>query len=190
MVEVGGNVAYKTNMFYAQDAGRMIFVNNMAYQKKAGIQFSTIVRANKHFTLELNYQQNQFTNGYQFMQQASSSAFISSLLFSWAIREKGVILGDVFVPKAAKFPKLQIKVEKAWNIPSLDLASMDFLRVQFNVFHVKKFLHIIESTCPRITCQCFCLQHVDKLNSCTILCGDCNPVHEIMTTLVEAELIR
>ena len=136
VVEVGGNVSYKTNMFYSQDAGRMLFVNNMSYQKKAGIQFSTIVRANKHFTLELNYQQNQFTNGYQFMQQASSSAFMSSLLFSWAIREKGVILGDVFVPKPAKFPKLQIKVEKAWNIPSLDLASMDFLRVQFNMFHV------------------------------------------------------
>jgi hypothetical protein len=136
VVEVGGNVSYKTNMFYAQDAGRMLFVNNMSYQKKAGIQFSTIVRANKHFTLELNYQQNQFANGYQFMQQVSSSAFMSSLLFSWAIREKGVILGDVFVPKPAKFPKLQIKVEKAWNIPSLDLASMDFLRVQFNMFHV------------------------------------------------------
>ncbi|MCX8487301.1 MAG: DUF5686 family protein, partial [Crocinitomicaceae bacterium] len=136
VVEVGGNVSYKTNMFYSQDAGRMLFVNNMSYQKKAGIQFSTIVRANKHLTLELNYQQNQFTNGYQFMQQASSSAFMSSLLFSWAIREKGVILGDVFVPKPAKFPKLQIKVEKAWNIPSLDLASMDFLRVQFNMFHV------------------------------------------------------
>ncbi len=136
VVEVGGNVSYKTNMFYSQDAGRMLFVNNMSYQKKAGIQLSTIVRANKHFALELNYQQNQFTNGYQFMQQASSSAFMSSLLFSWAIREKGIILGDVFVPKAAKFPKLQIKIEKAWNIPSLDLASMDFLRVQFNMFHV------------------------------------------------------
>ena len=98
-------------MFYAQDAGRMLFVNNMSYQKKAGIQFSTIVRANKHFTLELNYQQNQFANGYQFMQQVSSSAFMSSLLFSWAIREKGVILGDVFVPKGSKFPKIQIKVE-------------------------------------------------------------------------------
>ena len=136
VVEVGGNVTYKTNMFYSQDAGRMIFVSNMAYQKKAGIQLSTIVRANKHFTLELNYQQNQFTNGYQFQQQTSCSAFMSSLLFSWAIREKGIILGDVFLPKAAKFPKLQIKIEKAWNIPSLDLASMDFMRVQFNMFHV------------------------------------------------------
>jgi hypothetical protein len=136
VMEVGGNVAYKTNMFYSQDAGRMLFVNNMAYQKKAGIQLSTIVRANKHVTLELNYQQNKFTNGYRFQQQTSCSAFMSSLLFSWAIREKGIILGDVFVPKAAKFPKLQIKIEKAWNIPSLDLASMDFLRVQFNVFHV------------------------------------------------------
>ena len=136
VVEVGGNVSYKTNMFYAQDAGRMLFVNNMFYQKKAGIQFSTIVRANKHFTLELNYQQNQFANGYQFNQQASCSAFMSSLLFSWAIREKGVILGDVFVPKGSKFPKIQIKVEKAWNLPSLDVASMDFLRLQFNAFHV------------------------------------------------------
>jgi hypothetical protein len=136
VVEVGGNVSYKTNMFYAQDAGRMLFVNNMSYQRKAGIQFSTIVRANKHLALELNYQQNQFANGYLYLQQSSSSAFMSSLLFSWAIREKGVILGDVFVPKPAKFPKLQIKVEKAWNIPSLDLASMDFLRVQFNMFHV------------------------------------------------------
>jgi hypothetical protein len=136
VVEVGGNVLYKTSLFYSQDPGRMLFVNNMSYQRKAGIQFSTIVRANKHLALELNYQQNQFANGYQFMQQASCSAFMSSLLFSWAIREKGVILGDVFVPKGSKFPKIQIKVEKAWNIPSLDLASMDFLRVQFNMFHV------------------------------------------------------
>jgi hypothetical protein len=136
VVEVGGNVSYKTNMFYSQDAGRMLFVNNMSYQKKAGVLFSTIVRANKHLTLELNYQQNQFANGYQFNQQASCSAFMSSLLFSWAIREKGVILGDVFVPKGSKFPKIQIKVEKAWNLPSLDMASMDFLRLQFNAFHV------------------------------------------------------
>ncbi|MFM6935385.1 MAG: DUF5686 family protein [Flavobacteriales bacterium] len=136
VAEVGGNVAYKTNMFYSQDAGRMIFVNNMVYQKKAGIQLSTIVRANKHFTLELNYQQNQFTNGYQFNQQSSCTAFMSSLFFSWAIREKGIILGDVFVPKPARFPKLQIKVEKAWKIPTFDLTSLDFLRVQFNVFHV------------------------------------------------------
>ena len=136
VVEVGGNVSYKTNMFYSQDAGRMLFVNNMSYQKKAGVLFSTIVRANKHLTLELNYQQNQFANGYQFNQQASCSAFMSSLLFSWAIREKGVILGDVFVPKGSKFPKIQIKVEKAWNLPSLDVASMDFLRLQFNAFHV------------------------------------------------------
>ncbi|MFM1947347.1 MAG: hypothetical protein RL207_1630 [Bacteroidota bacterium] len=136
VVEVGGNVLYKTSLFYAQDPGRMLFVNNMSYQKKAGIQFSTIIRANKHLTLELNYQQNQFTNGYQFMQQASCSAFMSSLLFSWAIREKGVILGDVFLPKGSKFPKIQIKVEKAWNMPSLDVASMDFLRLQFNAFHV------------------------------------------------------
>ncbi|MEN9989001.1 MAG: hypothetical protein RLZZ585_2040, partial [Bacteroidota bacterium] len=77
VVEVGGNVLYKTSLFYAQDPGRMLFVNNMSYQKKAGIQFSTIIRANKHLTLELNYQQNQFTNGYQFMQQASCSAFMS-----------------------------------------------------------------------------------------------------------------
>ena len=136
VVEVGGNVEYKTNLFYAQNPGRMIFVNNMAYQKKAGIQFSTIVRANKHFTLELNYQQNQFTNGYQFKEQSSNSAFISSLLFSWAIREKGIILGDVFVPKSAKYPKLQVKLEKGWKIPSLDLSSMDFFRIQFNMFHV------------------------------------------------------
>ena len=136
VVEVGGNVSYKTNMFYSQDAGRMLFVNNMSYQKKAGVLFSTIVRANKHLTLELNYQQNQFANGYQYIQQSSSSAFMSSLLFSWAIREKGVILGDVFVPKGSKFPKIQIKVEKAWNLPSLDIASMDFLRLQFNAFHV------------------------------------------------------
>jgi hypothetical protein len=136
VVEVGGNVLYKTSLFYAQDPGRMLFVNNMSYQKKAGVLFSTIVRANKHLTLELNYQQNQFANGYQFNQQASCSAFMSSLLFSWAIREKGVILGDVFVPKGSKFPKIQIKVEKAWNLPSLDMASMDFLRLQFNAFHV------------------------------------------------------
>jgi hypothetical protein len=136
VVEVGGNVSYKTNMFYSQDAGRMLFVNNISYQKKAGVLFSTIVRANKHLTLELNYQQNQFANGYQYIQQSSSSAFMSSLLFSWAIREKGVILGDVFVPKGSKFPKIQIKVEKAWNLPSLDIASMDFLRLQFNAFHV------------------------------------------------------
>jgi hypothetical protein len=136
VVEVGGNVLYKTSLFYSQDPGRMLFVNNMSYQKKAGIQFSTIVRANKHLTLELNYQQNQFANGYQFNQQASCSAFMSSLLFSWAIREKGVILGDVFLPRGSKFPKIQIKVEKAWNLPSLDMASMDFLRLQFNAFHV------------------------------------------------------
>jgi hypothetical protein len=59
VVEVGGNVLYKTSFLYSQDPGRMLFVTNMFYQKKAGIQFSTIVRANKHFTLEMNYQQNQ-----------------------------------------------------------------------------------------------------------------------------------
>jgi hypothetical protein len=136
VVEVGGNVLYKTSILYPQDPGRMLFVNNMSYQKKAGIQFSTIVRANKHLTLEMNYQQNQFANAYQYNQQSSCSAFMSSLLFSWAIREKGVILGDFFVPKGSKFPKIQIKLEKAWNIPSLDLASMDFIRLQFNAFHV------------------------------------------------------
>jgi hypothetical protein len=135
-VEVGGNVLYKTSLIYSQDPGRMLFVNNMSYQKKAGIQFSTIVRANKHLALELNYQQNQFANGYQYLQQSSCSAFMSSLLFSWAIREKGVILGDVFVPKGSKFPKIQIRLEKAWNIPSLDVASMDFVRLQFNAFHI------------------------------------------------------
>ena len=136
VVEVGGNVLYKTSFLYSQDPGRMLFVTNMFYQKKAGIQFSTIVRANKHFTLEMNYQQNQFTNWYRFNEQSSCSAFMSSLLFSWAIREKGVILGNLFVPKASKFPKIQIKIEKAWNIPSLDVASLDFLRLQFNAFHI------------------------------------------------------
>jgi hypothetical protein len=52
VVEVGGNVLYKTGFLYPQDPGRMLFVNNMCYQKKAGIQFSTIVRANKHLTLK------------------------------------------------------------------------------------------------------------------------------------------
>ncbi|MFZ9587864.1 MAG: DUF5686 family protein [Crocinitomicaceae bacterium] len=138
VVEVGGNVLYKTSILYPQDPSRMLYVNNMSYQKKAGIQFSTIIRANKHVTVEMNYQQNQFANAYQFQQQSSCTAFMSSLLFSWSIREKGIILGDVFLPKAAKYPKVQLKLEKAWSIPSLDAASLDFLRLQFNAFHMTK----------------------------------------------------
>jgi hypothetical protein len=135
VVEVGGNVMYKIGVLYPQDPGRMLFVKNMSYQKKAGIQLSTIVRANKHLTFEANYQYNQMVNGYQFNHESTFTALMSSVVFSWAIREKGIILGDLFLPKASKFPKIQLKLEKAWNLPSVYITSLNFVRLQFNAFH-------------------------------------------------------
>ena len=135
VVEVGGNVMYKIGVLYPQDPGRMLFVKNMSYQKKAGIQLSTIVRANKHLTFEANYQYNQMVNGYQFNHESTFTALMSSVVFSWAIREKGIILGDLFLPKASKYPKIQLKLEKAWNLPSVYITSLNFVRLQFNAFH-------------------------------------------------------
>lgn len=134
--EIGAPVMYQSSMLFKQDAARYLYVSNMAYQDKLGLEFSTNITANMRVELETNLQRDWFTDNYAFNGKGSAQAMVSRLTLNWALLEKSAFVGDLLLPKKSPFPKIQVQYEHGWPMDAWAQEQIVFNRLQLNVFQV------------------------------------------------------
>jgi len=134
VAEVGASRPISSVNFLSNEFARELFIKNKVNQEKMSFAFQTYIRSNMGLRLEANKQRIFYRNNYVFENLQRFDVTETSLIWSWNIREKVNILGNQRISMGTKYPKLQLQIDKGWNIEEGFFRSdLVYLRLIFQV---------------------------------------------------------
>jgi hypothetical protein len=127
------------------DLLRSFFIEQMEYQRKAEVSFSTDLKANMNIKLFGNYQRIKISEEYWYnpggdlIPDPYEGADLAEVgaEFKWNIGEKYMLLGDTKVSQGLKYPSIKFQIRK--GIRNVWESDYDYLRMSASISQKVKF---------------------------------------------------